>query len=183
MPSRRLVIKDTHPIVICTFNQDVDGRDKPGHDGAVGARTTRQISSTARYVQRLPSVAPAFDRPHIPRMTRTDPTERGPERPRHEPEIIPPGRDRAGKGGFDGVWISIDERDGTRRVHVARPGPFSIIVGLMLIGLVVAVVFLLLAGLVLVWIPIVVIGIVLALLSGSIRHYWHRARAWWASRR
>lgn len=119
-------------------------------------------------------------------MTRYDPTDRGPERPRQEPEIIPPGgrSGRAGgKGGFDNIWIRVDETDGVRSVQFKPPGPLSIVLALLVIGLIVAVVFLLLAGLVLVWIPIVVIGIVLALVSGSIRPYWQRVRAWWAGRR
>jgi len=115
-------------------------------------------------------------------MTRYDPPDRGPERPRPEPEIIPPGRSRAEQGSFDSIWIRVDDEGGTRRVHIARPGPFSIVLALLVIGLVVAVVFLLLAGLVLVWIPIVVIGIVLALLSGTARAYWYRLRSWWAGR-
>ena len=111
-------------------------------------------------------------------MTNHDPRDRGPEVPRSEPEIIPPerngGRKRAGN-----VWIRIDERDGIRRVHIAQPSPFSIVVGLVVAGLIVAGLFLLLAGLILVWIPVIVFAILFALLYGSFRHYRRRLQDWW----
>jgi hypothetical protein len=109
--------------------------------------------------------------------------DRSSQRPRVEPEIIPPGRDERATRGPAGIWMRIEERDGVRRVFIARPGLASIILGLLIIGLIAALVFLLLAGLVLLWIPIVIGGIILALLSGSIRHYWRRLQAWWASGR
>jgi hypothetical protein len=108
--------------------------------------------------------------------------DRGPERPRAEPEIIPPGRTERAWRGPMGIWMRIDERDGVRRVVIARPGLLSIILGLLLLGLIAALVFLLLAGIVLVWIPILIGGILLALLSGSIRRSWRRLQAWWAIR-
>ena len=98
--------------------------------------------------------------------------DRSPEQPRAEPEIIPAG-----------IWLRIDERDGVRRVFIARPGLLSIVLGLLIIGLIAAVVLLVLAGIVLLWIPLLIAGIVLALLSGAIRHHWRRLQAWWASGR
>ena len=105
------------------------------------------------------------------------------QRPRVEPEIIPPVREERASRGPAGIWMRIEERDGVRRVYIARPGLPSIILGLLIIGLIAALVFLLIAGLVLLWIPIVIGGIILALLSGSIRHYWRSLQAWWASGR
>ena len=109
--------------------------------------------------------------------------DRSPERPRVEPEIIPPGRGGRAPRGPTGIWLRIDERDGVRRVFIGRPGLLSIILGLLIIGLIAVVVFLVLAGIVLVWIPLLIAGIVLALLSGAIRHHWRRLQAWWASGR
>ena len=97
--------------------------------------------------------------------------DRSPEQPRVEPEIIPPARVERAQRGPAGIWMRIDERDGVRRVYIARPSLLSIILGLLIIGLIAAAVFLLLAGLVLLWIPIVIGGVILALLSGSIRQY------------
>ncbi len=107
--------------------------------------------------------------------------DRSPERPRVEPEIIPPGRGGRMPGGP--IWLRIDERDGVRRVFIARPGLLSIVLGLLIIGLIAAVIFLVLAGIVLVWIPILIGGIILVLLSGATRDYWRRLHAWWASGR
>jgi len=108
--------------------------------------------------------------------------DRGPERPRVEPEIIPPGADDRMRRGPMGVWMRIDARDGAQRIFIARPGLGSIILGLIVIGFVVAVVFLVLAGIVLLWIPIVVGGILLALLSGTVRRYWQQLQVWRAGR-
>ena len=109
----------------------------------------------------------------------SDPAHK-PDRPRSEPEIIPP---RVGAGTPSYIWLSAGEQSGTHRIYVARPGPFAIIAALALIGLVVAAIVLVLLGVVLIWIPIVVGGILLALLSGAIRHHWRRLQGWWASRR
>ncbi|MEX0753337.1 MAG: hypothetical protein WD073_10505 [Xanthobacteraceae bacterium] len=105
-----------------------------------------------------------------------------PERPRQEPEIIPPGRGGGAQNDLSAVFIRVEERDGVRRVYLRRPGPFSIVLALLTLGLVAAVVFVLLAGVVLIWIPIVVGVILLALLSASLRFYWQRLRQWWAGR-
>jgi hypothetical protein len=104
--------------------------------------------------------------------------DRSPERPRSEPEIIPPDRDR--DGGFSAVWMRVDERDGVRRVVIARPGLPSILLGLLIAGLIAAAILVVVAGAVLLWLPILVGGILLALLAGGVRHRWHRFKAWWA---
>ena len=109
--------------------------------------------------------------------------DRNPERPRVEPEIIPPVREERAPRGPAGIWMRVDERDGVRRVYIARPSLPSIILGLLIVGLIAAAVFLVLAGLVLLWIPIVIGGVILALLSGSIRQNWRRLQAWWANGR
>lgn len=109
-----------------------------------------------------------------------EPAGRPREAPRPEPEIIPPRRDAGGLNGPSGIWIRIDKRSGGRRVVIARPGPLSIILGLILIGLVAALVLLVLAGVVLIWIPVLVATILLVLLSGAVRRHWRRLQAWWA---
>ncbi len=108
--------------------------------------------------------------------------DRGPEQPRVEPEIIPPDRDGRGRSGPEGVFFRFDERDGVRRVFVARPGWPTILLGLLATGVIAALVLLLLAGLVLIWVPLLVIGVVLALVSGAFRRRLASLRAWWASR-
>ena len=110
------------------------------------------------------------------------PSDHEPERPRVEPEIIPPDRSARLRAAPEGVFVRIDEHDGIRRVYIARPGLPSIILGLLLIGLVAAVVFVVLAGFVLVVIPVVIAAIALALLSGTVRSRWRRLQAWWGGR-
>ncbi|MBZ0141010.1 MAG: hypothetical protein K8H87_14755 [Pseudorhodoplanes sp.] len=102
------------------------------------------------------------------------------EHPRHEPEIIPPGGRARRRGTFESVFIRIEEgEDGIRRVTLKRPGPFTIALIVLAVGVVVALVFVVLSALVLVWIPIVVAGILFALFSGSLRNAWQRVQDWW----
>ena len=103
--------------------------------------------------------------------------DRGPERPRVEPEIIPPGRDRAQRGG-NGMWMRFEQRDGMHRVFIARPGLPTIILGLVIFSLIVALILLVLAGIVFLWIPILTAAILLALASGALRYRWRRLQAW-----
>ena len=124
--------------------------------------------------------------PHMTAMTRDPNTGRSdspPEQPRYEPEIIPPGRDaHAGRG--DGyVWVSTGGQDGARRIYMARPGPFSIIVALLLAALVLTAIVLLLLGFALFLIPVVVFVIAALLVAGYARHYWARLKFWAKNRK
>ena len=89
-----------------------------------------------------------------------------PERPRVEPEIIPPDRTQSRS-----AWRAhaFSETSGTHRVYVGRLGPFGGI--LLLIAIVVIAVVLLLAflGALLLWIPLVALVVVVAALSGLLR--------------
>jgi len=108
------------------------------------------------------------------------------ERPRVEPEIIPPNAQsrRGARGGFDSVFIRVEEGDdGIRRVHLKKPGPFTIVVVLLAVGLVVALFFVVLSALMLLWIPLVIVGILFALFSGSALNAWQRVRGWFGGRR
>jgi len=96
-----------------------------------------------------------------------------PERPRSEPEIIPP--DRSGRPDAEYVWT---DRRSTHRIYVARPGPFSIILALLIAGLVLGAIVLLLVGLAVIWIPIVVFVVAAVLIAGFSRYYWARFRLW-----
>jgi len=117
--------------------------------------------------------------PHISGMT-NPPDKPRPETPRHEPEIIPPGEDARRRGGFESVFIHVEEGpDGIKRVQFKRPGPFTIVLILLGVGLVVALFFVVLSALVLLWIPVVIAGILFALFSGTARHYWQRLQGWW----
>jgi hypothetical protein len=94
-----------------------------------------------------------------------------PRSDRHtEPEIIPPeqGGNRSG-----GIWISMNERDGTQRVYMARPGPLTIMLGLAILGLIALVMLIVLLSVALIWIPVVIALVLIFALSV----YWQRFRA------
>jgi hypothetical protein len=80
---------------------------------------------------------------------------RGPERPRLEPEIIPPARGRRGADWFEDVWHPYASGSGgTHRVYVARLGPFGLTMLMVIIGIVAAMILLAVVGAILIWIPI-----------------------------
>lgn len=109
--------------------------------------------------------------------------DREPERPRSEPEIIPPGQGSRTERGPGGIWMRVEQTDGTQRIYIGRPSIPALILGLIVVGFVAALAFLAMAGLLLVWMPILVVGIVLALLSNKIRRQWRRFKLWWAGAR
>jgi uncharacterized protein (DUF697 family) len=85
------------------------------------------------------------------------------ERPRTEPEIIPPGHP---DGRFIRDGYHFDVR-GTERI--TRLGPFSIIVLGLLTALITAVVLIVLLGTVLIWMPVVILFVAAAFLSNLLR--------------
>jgi hypothetical protein len=89
-------------------------------------------------------------------------------RPRVEPEIIPPGR--AGPRPQRGA--SFDGRD-TQRIYVAQVGPFGFAMVALVVALVLALVFLLLLGAFVVFIPLagalVAAAVLLSLFRGAFR--------------
>ncbi len=89
-----------------------------------------------------------------------------PERPRVEPEILPPDRHQ----GRD--WppsYGSSQSYGTYRVHVTRIGPFGFALMLLVIGLLGAVFLLALIGTALIWIPLVAALVVIALIARLFR--------------
>ncbi|MGZ3283882.1 MAG: hypothetical protein ACXU9A_14595 [Xanthobacteraceae bacterium] len=89
-------------------------------------------------------------------------------RPRVEPEIIPPGR--AGPRPQRGA--SFDGRD-TQRIYVAQVGPFGFAMVALVVALVLALVFLLLLGAFVVFIPLagalLAAAVLLSLFRGAFR--------------
>ena len=100
---------------------------------------------------------------------------RRPQASRPEPEIIPPG---SAGGRSHGIWVSVNDQDGTRRVYVTRPGPFTIILALAIIGLIAIVGLIVLLSLALIWIPVVIVLVLAFVLT----MYWRRFRSWLARR-
>src|SRR3981081_1510338 len=88
------------------------------------------------------------------------------EKPRAEPEIIPPG-DLDGRPMRDRYHF--DVHGGSQRIYVTRLGPFGIVVLGLLIALIAAVIPIVLLGALLIWIPVAVLFVAAAVVSGLLR--------------
>jgi hypothetical protein len=86
------------------------------------------------------------------------------EKPRSEPEIIPP--DHAGRRTAQGTPRT--------RVYVARLGPLGIILAVLTTGVLSAVMLILLFATFLIWVPLVVFIIAGVIISGLMRTYFRR---------
>jgi hypothetical protein len=87
-----------------------------------------------------------------------------PERPRVEPEIIPPGQ---GRGSYD--WRQSPWRNdgyaqahGSHRIYVTRMGPFGIALLILAIAAIAAIILIAIVGAVLIWIPVVAVLVIVA---------------------
>jgi hypothetical protein len=89
-----------------------------------------------------------------------------PERPRVEPEIIPP--DRSSRHS---PWspYGFTETRGTHRIHVTRVGPFGIALLMLAIVAVATIVMIAVLGAVLIWIPIVAMVLIVGALLRMLR--------------
>ena len=88
-----------------------------------------------------------------------------PERPRLEPEIIPPRRGRRDTDWAEDEWRPYaSAAGGTRRLYVARFGPFGIALIMLIVGVLAAAILLAAIGAVLIWIPV----LALLLAAGAI---------------
>jgi hypothetical protein len=94
-----------------------------------------------------------------------------PERPRVEPEIIPP--NHFGRRERQGAWppppYGFTQMHGTQRVYVGRIGPFGFALIMLIVGFLAAVLLLILIGAALIWIPVVAVLVVIAAISGVFR--------------
>jgi len=111
-------------------------------------------------------------------MPLNDPSDPYDNRPRVEPEIIPP-RAQSRQRGFDSLFLRVEEGDdGIKRIQFKRPGPFTIVLMLLAAGVAVALSFVVLSALVLLCIPLVIVGIAFAMFSGSAQNTWQRIQGW-----
>ncbi len=95
------------------------------------------------------------------------------EKPRSEPEIIPP--DRAeGTRSRPRARIFTDTR-GSERVYITRIGPLGIILSILTAGILTAVIVALLLGALLIWLPLVMLFVAVVVISGLLRTYFKRA--------
>ena len=108
-------------------------------------------------------------------------TQPEPEQPRHEPEIIPPGRsgsraNTGGTAGDDNVFVYVDRDGRTHRVDVKTPGPFTVIFVLLAIALVAAVVLGIVVGTLFFLIPIAALALAGLIAFLYARGFWRRLR-------
>jgi hypothetical protein len=91
-----------------------------------------------------------------------------PERPRAEPEIIPPDRARQQdwSNGRDHVFT---RSRGTQRIYVGRLGPFGVVLLMLALAAIVAIILIVALGAVLIWLPIVVLLVVGGALARVLR--------------
>jgi hypothetical protein len=90
-----------------------------------------------------------------------------PERPRHEPEIIPPDRD----SGRSSAWPPSHGYNQRRsqRIYVTRIGPLGFALLMLIVGLFAGVLLLALIGAALIWIPIAAALLIVAAIAGVLR--------------
>jgi hypothetical protein len=96
-----------------------------------------------------------------------------PERPRVEPEIIPPDRGGSGSDWRHAPWRADPYGGGrtTHRLYVTRLGPFGVALLLLAVAAIVALVTIVVLGAVLISIPVLAIVIALAALSRLLRGF------------
>ncbi len=95
-----------------------------------------------------------------------------PERPRVEPEIIPPDRNQtrpSGRPSYGFRPSGYTQSAGVHRVYVSRIGPIGFALLLLVVGLFAGVLLLALIGAALIWIPVVAVLVVVAAVSGLLR--------------
>jgi len=107
-----------------------------------------------------PLVTAAADPTLTSMVDNTDP----PERPRAEPEIIPPDRTgrRSGQPTWPPAWGSSASGGayGSQRIYVMRPGPLGFAVMALVLAVILSLVFLVVIGAFLLWIPVVALLVV-----------------------
>lgn len=92
-----------------------------------------------------------------------------PERPRQEPEIIPPGKDWPDR---DSAWppnYGFDARRSTHRVYVGRIGPLGFALFMLIAALFGGVLLLALIGAALIWFPVLLVFLLIAAIAGLMR--------------
>jgi hypothetical protein len=82
-----------------------------------------------------------------------------PERPRSEPEIIPPGQRGGPRYGYTRDY-------GAQRIYITRMGPLGFALMMLVIGLFATALLLILIGAAFIWIPVAAVFLIAAAISG-----------------
>jgi uncharacterized integral membrane protein len=96
------------------------------------------------------------------------------EKPRSEPEIIPPHK-QAGQPGRDEprVRVFVDTR-GTERVYIAKPGPLATILMILITAMLAAVLLVLFSAAFFFLLPIMIVLMAAAIIAGLVRAFFGR---------
>lgn len=94
-----------------------------------------------------------------------------PEKPRSEPEIIPPDHSaHLSERGQRPRWTdAYTQARGTQRIYVARLGPVGFALMMLAVAAIVALIMIAVLGAVLIWIPIVAVLVIIAALFRLLR--------------
>jgi hypothetical protein len=93
-----------------------------------------------------------------------------PERPRVEPEILPPDRSgRNGQGWPPPPYGYSQGANGSQRIFITRIGPFGFGLAMLVLGLFAVVLLLLLIGTALIWLPFVAAIVIVSAVVGLLR--------------
>jgi uncharacterized membrane protein len=97
------------------------------------------------------------------------------EKPRAEPEIIPPDRADRQSRSRAGIRLFLNE-GGVHRIYVAQLGPLGMVVLALIVGVLLAITLVLVLGVFLIWIPLVGLVVAAAIVSGLLRAYFRQPR-------
>ncbi len=92
-----------------------------------------------------------------------------PERPRAEPEIIPPDRIEEEERRRAARLAAYERASGYRRIYIARIGPLGMFLLALFAGALAIVLLVLAVGAFLIWIPIVALVVAGAVIAGLFR--------------
>jgi hypothetical protein len=91
------------------------------------------------------------------------------EKPRSEPEIIPP-HEQAGRPGRDEPRVRVFvDRQGSERVYIAKPGPFGTILMILIAAMLAAVFLVLFSAAFFFLLPIAILLVAVAVIVGLLR--------------
>jgi hypothetical protein len=97
------------------------------------------------------------------------------ERPRSEPEIIPPDRADRQSRSRAGIRVFLGS-GGVRHIYVARLGPLGMVGLALMVGVLLAITLVLVLGAFLIWIPLVGLLVAAAIISSLLRAYFRQPR-------
>lgn len=97
------------------------------------------------------------------------PNSNEPERPRVEPEILPPDRSRNGQNWPPPPYGYTTGASGSQRIFITRIGPLGLGLASLVVGLFAVVLLLLLISTALIWLPFVAAIVILGAVVGALR--------------